>query len=261
MARICPLFSGSSGNCTLIGSRDGYILVDAGTSARKIDRALRERDVDPGLIAAVFVTHEHNDHISALRVFTAGRSIPVYATPETLSGIEKAGQLAGVDAHPFPTGGVSAAGMHITSFPTMHDTQGSCGYVIETADDRRIAVATDMGIVTDEVRRALKGCDLMLIESNHDAAMLEAGGYPYYLKRRILSERGHLSNDACAAELTEFAKSGTARFILGHISRENNVPELARQTSLCALQMAGMKEGLDFLLETASPAGGAVCVF
>ena len=272
MARICPLFSGSSGNATLIGNRDGYILIDAGVSCKRLREALSERDVELNKIAAIFITHDHSDHISGLRVFAGSMKVPVFATEQTLSGIESANSMPiGAQINPLPcnmssnnydkSNGVEAAGMGVYSFATSHDTPGSCGFIIETSDHHRIAVATDMGVVTEGVRRSITGCDVILLESNYDRAMLEAGGYPYYLKRRILSDRGHLCNDDCAAELPMLCKSGASRFILGHLSRENNIPAVARQSALCQLQLSGLSEGLDFMLSVADPSGNGMIIF
>ena len=263
MARFCSLFSGSSGNCTYIGSGDGGILIDAGVSCKLIETALNERGINPKSIRAIFVTHEHNDHISGVRVFASKNNSVVYATEGTLSGMENLGVLNGK----FKTEIVSkthniASGMDIIPFDTMHDTAESCGYIIHTPDDRTIAVATDIGFVTDSVRKAITGCDLVLIESNHDLHMLQTGSYPYYLKRRILSATGHLSNECCADELPALAQSGTSRFYLGHLSRENNLPQRADHTSLTRLTASGLKLGRDYILTVCSPQGvGDVEVF
>jgi len=232
MSRFCPLFSSSSGNSYLIGDKShGYVLVDAGVSARRLENSLRAIDVEPSEIKSIFITHEHRDHISGLRVFSSRYKTVVYATGGTLECLEDAGHLKGVIAEQMPDGGVSVAGMNVFSFPTPHDSKQSCGYRIVTADGRKVGIATDIGIMTDEVRMGIIGCDLTVIESNHDTNMLCSGKYPYYLKQRILSEKGHLCNDRCADELPALVESGTTRIVLGHLSRENNKPELAVETS------------------------------
>lgn len=252
MARYCPLFSGSSGNCTYIGTAEGGILVDAGVSAKRIETALRERDIDPLSIQAVFVTHEHIDHVSGLRVLTKRYGWRVYGSCGTLEAIADTRPL---DPHTvcevIGEEGVCAAGMEIRPFATSHDSRESLGFRITLPDERRVAIATDTGVMTEAVRAALCGCDLVHIESNHDVRMLENGSYPYYLKRRILADTGHLSNDACAAELAGLAQRGTTRFVLAHLSRENNLPEIAYMTAQAALCGAGMQENLDFLLQVA----------
>ena len=261
MARIAPLFSGSSGNCVAIGGSDSFVLIDAGVPAKSITEALTERGLDVGRLAGIFVTHEHGDHIRGIRVLASRRDIPVYATAGTLCALDSSGHLAGVRSEVCPGEGVELAGIHIRPFRTMHDAVESCGYIVTTSDGRRVAFATDMGCVTDAVREALTGCDLIYIESNHDIEMLTNGPYNFVLKRRILSNRGHLSNAACAAELTDLARSGTARFILGHLSQKNNVPELAAAASRTALTGAGLREGVDYTLSVATPCGLPVTVF
>lgn len=254
MARFCPLFSSSSGNSYLIGDKsNGYVLIDAGVSARRLEMGLRSIDVEPSEIKAIFVTHEHHDHISGLRVFSSRYKTMVYATGGTLECLEDGGHLKGVIAEALPEGGIDVAGMGIYSFPTPHDSKQSCGYRIITTDGRKVGIATDIGIMTDEVRMGIIGCDLIVIESNHDTNMLCSGRYPYYLKQRILSEKGHLCNDRCADELPALVESGTTRILLGHLSRENNMPELARLTALNKLNSAEMKEGYDYILSVASP--------
>lgn len=252
MARFCPLFSGSSGNCTYIGSAAGGVLVDVGVSARRIECALREREIDPRSIQAVFITHEHSDHIAGLRILAKRYGYKVYASAGTLDALVEAQVLGEGDAFEAITDdGVEAAGMYVLPFHTSHDSRESLGFRLHTADGRALAVATDTGHMTDEIRGALIGCDLVLLESNHDVRMLENGPYPYYLKRRILGDKGHLSNECCAAELPFLAQQGTTRFILGHLSDVNNFPDLAYSASKAALQQAGLLEGRDYLLSVA----------
>lgn len=261
MARVCPLFSGSKGNCTVVGDGSGYILFDSGMSAKRTVDALSQRDIDISRIAAIFVTHDHTDHIGGIRVLASKRGIPVYATSATLEGMERAGQLCSVDARVMPAGGAEAAGLFVRSFPTMHDTVGSCGYTAETSDGRKVAVATDLGVVTDEVRTAVTGSDFILIESNHDVDMLRFGPYPYALKQRIMSARGHLSNDDCSRELPRLAKTGTTRFVLGHLSEENNTPRAALEIARKTLSDNGLREGIDFTICAAPQFGGQLTVF
>ena len=141
----------------------------------------------------------------------------------------------------------------VTPFCTSHDCRESCGYRIVLPDDRCVGGATDLGVVTQTVRDHLWGCDPIHIESNHDIRMLENGPYPYPLKRRILSAVGHLSNEACARELPALVRSGTTRIVLGHISRENNLPDLAYATARAELAACGLTENIDYVLQTAAP--------
>ena len=252
MARFCPLFSGSSGNCTYVGSQQGGVLIDVGVSARRIENALWQREIDPKTIQALFITHEHGDHIAGLRVLGKRYGFRVFASPGTMEGLEAAGALdPRCRPEVMPEEGVEAAGMLVTSFRTSHDSRESTGYHIHTADGRRGVVATDTGCISEEIRTVLHGCDLVMIESNHDVQMLQNGPYPYYLKRRILAKTGHLSNEDCARELPALAECGTTRFFLGHLSKENNLPQLAYETSRLAMEEAGLREGVDYVLQVA----------
>jgi phosphoribosyl 1,2-cyclic phosphodiesterase len=252
MARFCPLFSGSTGNSYYIGSATDGILIDAGRSAKQILEMLKACDIDPAKIRAIFVTHEHSDHVSGLRVLASRLKIPVYASSGTLDALKKMGCVNDkIESFVIPETGIEAAGMKVSPFPIPHDSAECSGYRIDLPDGRKIALSTDLGYLSEEVRNSLEGSDLVVLESNHDVRMLENGPYPYVLKRRILSKTGHLSNDDCAAELEYLVRNGSTRFVLAHLSRENNTPELAFQTSLCSLRMSGMKQGIDFELYVA----------
>ena len=253
MARLCPLFSGSSGNSIYIGSGGTGILIDVGRSAKQLEKAIKQCEIDLFSIKAIFVTHEHSDHIRGLRVFASRYGIDVYSSKGTLEALESKGGILcdKFCAKIIPKEGIYINDIFIKSFSTSHDSKESVGYIINTGDERKITIATDIGYISDEVRDAINGCDLLFIESNHDVNMLKSGPYPYYLKRRILSDKGHLSNEACSKELPKFAKNGTTRFILAHLSGENNIPELAYQTALNSFMTAGLIEGIDFELSVA----------
>ncbi len=262
MPKICTLFSGSSGNCTYIGFKTGGILVDAGVSTKRIINALKNINVDINSIKAVLVTHTHCDHTCGLKTLTKNYNIPLFASSGTLSDLE-ARQLV----HPNYKGEVigSTAGVEdffVTRFSTMHDSPGSSGYRIDLPGGSSAAVCTDLGTVTDEIRGALEGVNALVFESNHDVNMLQKNpNYPHHLKARILSENGHLSNGAAAAELGDFIKGGTTRITLSHLSRENNLPNLAKSTAEAALIAENMVCGSDYLLNVAPPAGGELIVF
>ncbi len=259
MAKICPLFSGSTGNCVYVENKDTAILIDAGVSAKRITEALLERGLDIKKIKGVFVTHEHTDHISGVRVFCSRNKIPVYSTCGTYEGMEEAGALSKVDAS-IIEGETDMKDIGVIFFHTSHDTKESCGYTLDLGG-KKIAICTDLGIVTEEVHNAICGCDTVLLESNHDVKMLQNNSmYPFPLKRRILSESGHLSNNACAEEIEKLIKSGSTRFILGHLSKENNLPVLAKETTRSLLEMDGHKETKDFLLSVAAPQGNDVII-
>ncbi len=252
MAKFCSLYSSSSGNTTYIGTSQGGILIDVGVSAKRTADALKNIGVDPNSIAAIFVTHEHSDHINGIRVFAERHGTKVYASEGTLAGMEDAGAItAKMKTDIIPREGMEAGGIFIRPFRTPHDSRESTGYSVVTPDGKRLAVATDIGMVTDTVMDAIYGCDLVLLESNHDVGMLRNGPYPFFLKERILSDHGHLSNERCAETAVKLMQSGTTRFVLGHLSKENNMPALAFETTRAAMRMAGAVENIDYLLTVA----------
>ena len=253
MARFCPLFSSSSGNSIYIGSGGKGILVDVGVSAKQECIALDEFGIDLNSIQGIFVTHEHSDHIKGVRVFASKYNIPVYASRGTLAAMEETGHLNGsFEVYPIDDY-IELDSMRITRFDTSHDCRESTGFTVTTGDGCKLAVCTDLGVVTQGVKDALFGSDLVLLESNHDVRMLQNGAYPYPLKRRILSDVGHLSNDSCAMFLKELIKNGTSRFFLGHLSKENNFPDLAFQTAFSAFDSVGAVINRDYILNVAKP--------
>ena len=251
MILFAPLCSGSSGNCTYIGTKTQGILVDAGASAKSILAALGEVGVEPGAVKAILVTHDHNDHIRGLRVLTKRLRVPVCSTVETLEGIIDTGNLTPGAETLELSSRMELAGMEVVPFDTPHDVAHSVGFRIQ-AGERAIGYATDLGAVTPEIWQGLAGADLVLIESNYEPRMLEMSAYPYYLRRRIASDHGHLSNPDCADTVRRLAQTGTARFVLAHLSRENNTPDLAACAARGALAEAGMEEGRDYLLTVAN---------
>ncbi|MEE1282198.1 MAG: MBL fold metallo-hydrolase, partial [Acutalibacteraceae bacterium] len=153
-----------------------------------------------------------------------------------------------------------AGGMIIKPFQISHDCAEGLGYVIETPDNRKLAIATDTGYLSNEVKEALKGSDVVIIESNHDVNMLLNGSYPYMLKRRILSNIGHLSNETCSEFLPHLIRSGTTRLLLAHLSQENNMPQIALESARCCLQQKGMKESTDYTLDVAKEVTDGSCI-
>lgn len=254
MAKICPLFSGSKGNSYYISSGGSGILIDAGRSAKQLENALLSNNIDIDSIRAIFVTHEHIDHIQGLRVFSSRHKIKVYASVQTLGALERLGAVnEKVISEPIDSRGVAIDNMLIKPFSTSHDCPGSVGYTVKLSNDVKIALATDTGIITDEMFDAISGSDAVIIESNHDVGMLMNGVYPYQLKRRILSSSGHLSNDDCSTLLPKLVESGAKRFILAHLSRENNMPVIAENSAVYELNQSGMKRNRDFTLMVAPP--------
>lgn len=250
MALFTTLYSGSSGNCGLVREGKQYLLVDMGKSCRTTLTALRRLDLAISDCAGILVTHEHSDHVAGLDTFLKKYPIPVYSSADTLDALDSRGTLppavettAMDGGNPFDIGPFK-----VSSFPTSHDVP-CCGYRIETPDGRRMALATDLGILTPVVQDSLLGCDLVALEANYDAFSLHGGPYPYYLKQRIASDRGHLDNRACAAEILDLIQEGCKKFALCHLSQTNNSPELALTTVYNVLLAAGIQPGRDVLIQ------------
>lgn len=255
MTTFCPLFSSSKGNSIYIGAEGGGVLVDVGRSCRQTEAALHNIGVAPDSIRAVFVTHEHSDHVAGLRVFAAKYDTPVYATAGTLEALDDMRVLGGrFNTFVLGEAGTDCGALFVQSFCTPHDSRESCGYVLTAEDGSRVAVATDLGEMTDTVLTALKGCETVLLESNHDVRMLQSNPqYPYPLKKRILGTHGHLCNEACAEAACTLVENGTQHLFLGHLSEQNNLPALAYRVTSDALQAHGAQADVDFTLTVASP--------
>ena len=248
MSKACQLFSGSSGNAIWLACDETKILVDAGVSAKRIEKALMNIGEDAASLSAIFVTHEHSDHITGVRVLASRYGIPVFSGETILLRMLVDGKLDERVMTSPVSYGMHIGGVEVLPFELSHDSVQCLGYRFNMPDGRSISVCTDTGYVTAAAKKTITGSDLVFLESNHEVRMLENGPYTYALKQRILSRKGHLSNADCAAFAAELVASGTTRLVLSHISRENNHPEIARQTTLCALTEAGFTEGEDFRL-------------
>ena len=223
MASFTTLYSGSSGNCGLVQCGQKYLLIDMGKSCRITVNALKELGLALSDLEGILVTHEHSDHIKGLQVFLKNHPVPMYAGADTLDALDAMGVLpAGLE-----TQAVEGRTLDVG------------GYRIHTPDGRVMAIATDLGQLTAPVHQNLSGADLVALEANYDPYSLRNGPYPYYLKQRIASARGHLSNDECAAKILELLQEGCTRFALCHLSQENNTPDLALGTVFRTLAMAG----------------------
>ncbi len=252
MPRIYPLFSSSSGNCTYIGNKSEGVLVDCGVSYSRIKNALADWDIElQSAVRAVLITHSHSDHISGLKILSKKIGAPVFAEPDTLAALLDEGLISG--EYKQICGAVSLDCCTAEPFPTSHDTNQSCGFRFSFPDKSSCAVCTDLGIVTDTVRNMLSGCKAVLIESNYDEEMLAQCSYPDFLKERIRSRTGHLSNSDCARLCAELIPLGTKKFILGHISKDSNSPQRAVEVNRRILSELGFEPNRDYIMTAALP--------
>jgi phosphoribosyl 1,2-cyclic phosphodiesterase len=226
MIGFCPLASGSKGNCIYLGTPGAKILIDAGISGKAAASKLAEIDVDLGDIDAIFITHEHTDHIQGLKVLAYRLGIPVFANQETAKGI-----LTTFNESPkfkiFTTGETfEFADLEVHPFTVQHDTMDPVAFTIKTGG-LKLGFCTDLGFVTSLVKAQLKECDYLYVEANHEISMVEACARPMVYKQRVLSRSGHLSNVACGELLCEVMHSGLKHVHLAHLSSECNSPEKA----------------------------------
>jgi phosphoribosyl 1,2-cyclic phosphodiesterase len=237
---FCSLFSGSSGNSIFVSSGKTNVLIDAGLPGKSIEKALSKIDVDITKIDALFVTHEHIDHIKGVGVISRRYNIPVYANSLTWSAMSKTiGKIKEENIKIITNKCVPIKDMDIISYKTSHDAASPCGYVLESSH-KKVCITTDLGYVTNDIEEILKDADVILLESNHDTEMLKFGPYPYTLKRRILSNVGHLSNDDCGNTIVKISNDKYKSVILGHLSKTNNYPDLAYQTVINILNENGV---------------------
>lgn len=229
---ITTLASGSSGNCILVSHGETHLLVDCGISCLRIKRSLTQFGLTPADLSAILITHEHSDHISGLATLFKQYRLPVYCSRGT--GRQLAYRIAFLEEVLVPVTpgeGFALGEIAVESFPTSHDAADSVGYVF-TAEGRKAAIVTDLGVVTSLVERAVEGSHLLVVESNHDPDWVLDGPYPWPLKQRVLGPQGHLSNADCAAFCQRI---GARTVVLAHLSAENNSPELALSTVRAAL--------------------------
>ena len=249
--KFCSLYSGSSGNSLFVSNNGTKLLVDAGLSGIRIQRALNVIGENADEICGILVTHEHKDHIHGLGVLSRRFDLPIYANEKTWAAMaDDLGKIAPQNIKTFEfEKNFAIEDLEITAFKTSHDAAASAGFRIGNGK-KSLGIATDSGIITPEMTAALRGCDLAVVESNHDVAMLEAGSYPFYLKQRIKSDFGHLSNETAGGMALALVKQGTRQLVLAHLSGENNYPLLAYETTARILTGAGVviKEDVDLVV-------------
>lgn len=254
MLKLCTLSSGSSGNAVLAQADGTKILIDCGITGKAASDRLCGLGIDPSELDAILVTHEHIDHIRGVGVLSRRYGLPVYASIGTWNGmIDNIGAVPHENIHyieadtPF-----SVDGAIIFPFATSHDANESLGFTV--SDGKKcLSLATDLGVVDRYVYDNIKGSELLVLEANHDENMLMYGPYPQRLKERIFSDSGHLSNKICGAICGKLLSEdgGEKRIILGHLSQENNTPEMAFETVRRSVEHAGGKVGGDIFVTVA----------
>ena len=231
--KLCSIASGSSGNCIFVGSDHTSVLIDAGISGKRIEFGLNDVDRTTSDMDALLITHEHSDHIKGLGVVIRKYHIPVYATAGTIRAIREADSIGKIPEGSFheiyPDKDTLIGDLIVHPFRISHDAAEPVGYRIRHKESK-VAVATDMGQYDDYIINNLSGLDALLLEANHDINMLQVGKYPYYLKQRILSNQGHLSNESAGRLLCHLLHDNMKKILLGHLSRENNYEALAYET-------------------------------
>lgn len=231
--RLCSIASGSSGNCIYVGSNRTHLLVDTGISKKRIDEGLAQLEVKPEELSGILVTHEHSDHIQGLGVFSRKYGIPIYATKGTIKGITEykcLGKMPDGLYHEVEVDKTFAIGdLEVKPFSISHDANEPSGFRIENGI-KSVAIATDLGFYDDYIVENLKDLNAIVLEANHDVHMVEVGPYPYLLKQRVLGNRGHLSNELTGRLLCNILHDNLKYIMLGHLSKENNYEELAKET-------------------------------
>jgi phosphoribosyl 1,2-cyclic phosphodiesterase len=240
--KLCSIASGSSGNCIYVGSQNTNLLVDAGVSAKRIENGLNGIDIHPDTIQGILITHEHSDHIQGLGILARKYHMPIFATYKTIGAIRQIKSLGDIPEELFRTICPDEAFMindiEIEPFSTSHDAADPVCYTMQS-EGQKVGIATDLGKYDDYIVSKLGFSELLLIEANHDVNMLMVGKYPYYLKQRILGDRGHLSNETSADLISKLIHPGLQHISLAHLSKENNYEELAYETVCCELLSRG----------------------
>lgn len=239
--RLCSIASGSSGNCIYAGSDSTHILVDVGISGKRTEAGLKELDLTMRDIDGIFITHEHTDHIAGLGVLSRKYEIPIYATKGTIAAIQKTSSVGKIPEdlfHPIKADEkIIIKDLVCNPMKISHDAAEPVAYRISYGK-KKVGIITDLGNYNDYTVESLQGMDALLLEANHDVNMLQVGPYPYYLKQRILGDRGHLSNERAGQLLSHLLHDKMQAVVLGHLSKENNLPELAYEAVRVEVTMA-----------------------
>lgn len=239
--RFCAFASGSSGNCIYTGSDSTHILVDVGISGKRVENALNTAQLTGSDLSGILITHEHADHIGGLGVISRKYGIPIYATEKTIEAIKRDKATGNIDEglfNPIVADKKFMIGdLTINPMKISHDAADPLAYRV-SCENKRVAVCTDLGTYDEYTVDCLSNMDVLLLESNHDIKMLQVGPYPYPLKQRILSERGHLSNEASGRLLSRVLHDGTKKIFLGHLSQDNNIPDLAYEAVRLEITMS-----------------------
>jgi len=237
MAKYISLYSGSSGNCSVVEENGKFILIDMGKSARLTNKALTELGLDIKNLQGILVSHEHTDHVSGLRVFLKNIKVPLYTGAATLDYLQDNLLIPPhIEMQDLSFNGADIGPFHISGFETPHDSVGCLGFRIHTDGGSTMSIATDLGQVTENIFHSLNNVDLAVVESNYDVQMLKNGPYPYYLKTRIASNHGHLSNVQSSRVTLRLIENGVKKIQLCHLSNNNNTPSLAlQQVALTAM--------------------------
>ena len=240
MRFFCTLASGSSGNAALYCDGAARILIDAGTNCKHIRTALGQLGLSLADISHILITHTHSDHVSALPVLLRHTGAPILCSAgacgelRAIPGAERACAFSEGEE-------LDLNGVRVRAFPTLHDSPGSVGYILGEGQ-AAVGYCTDLGRVTPEVMEALEGAPTVALESNHDVGLLRSGPYPQFLKQRILSDRGHLSNESCARAVEWLVQKGARRLVLAHLSERNNTPRHAAAETDLALYRVGAQD-------------------
>src|SRR5690625_656814 len=243
--RFSVLASGSTGNAFYIESNEQRILVDAGVSGKQMDRLFSEINIDPSKLTGILVTHEHSDHIKGLGIIARKYNLPIYANTKTWKAMEGSiGKLSLDQKFHFEMGEVMTFGdLDVESFGVSHGAVDPMFFTFNMGD-KKVALVTDLGYVSERIKKTVEGADAYIFEANHDVEMLRMGRYPWSVKRRILGDSGHVSNEDCALALCDIIGNQTKRIYLAHLSKDNNMKDLARMSVDNILRERGIEMDL-----------------